>query len=432
MKKIVCVIILTTSLSIIQAQLYFPPNGSNVWDTIAPSDLGWCQNKIDSLYDFLNATNSKAFVLLKDGEIVLEKYFNGHSSSTNWYWASAGKTLTAFMVGIAQQENFLNINDTTSSYLGQGWTNCTPSLEEKITIWHQLTMNSGLDDGVADNFCTIDTCLQYLSDAGARWAYHNAPYTLLDQVLENATSQALNIYTHLKVKSPIGMDGLYVQQGYNNVYLSTARSMARFGLLILNNGAWDGNQIMTDSIYFNQMISTSQNLNNSYGFLWWLNGKSNYMLPQTQIVFNGSITPQAPNDMIAALGLNGQIINVVPSQNIVWIRMGDSPSNSLVPNNYNDDIWSYINDLPCNTSDINETNLKISVYPNPVGNFISLNSLGNQSVSKFELINMYGQIIRKGMYENKIDIGSESPGVYLLRIYDSETHFLKTLKVIKR
>ena len=109
MKKIVCVIILTTSLSIIQAQLYFPPNGSNVWDTIAPSDLGWCQNKIDSLYDFLNATNSKAFVLLKDGEIVLEKYFNGHSSSTNWYWASAGKTLTAFMVGIAQQENFLNI-----------------------------------------------------------------------------------------------------------------------------------------------------------------------------------------------------------------------------------------------------------------------------------------------------------------------------------
>ena len=47
--------------------------------------------------------------------------------------------------------------------------------------------------------------------------------------------------------------------------------------------------------------------------------------------------------------------------------MGDSPSNSLVPNSYNNDIWSYINDLPCNTSAINETNLKISVYPNPIG-----------------------------------------------------------------
>ena len=47
MKKIFCVIILSTSLSIIQAQLYFPPNGSNVWDTIAPTDLGWCQNQID-------------------------------------------------------------------------------------------------------------------------------------------------------------------------------------------------------------------------------------------------------------------------------------------------------------------------------------------------------------------------------------------------
>ena len=49
-----------------------------------------------------------------------------------WYWASAGKSLTAFMVGIAQQENYLSISDTTSDYLGQGWTNCTQSQEEKI------------------------------------------------------------------------------------------------------------------------------------------------------------------------------------------------------------------------------------------------------------------------------------------------------------
>ena len=329
------------------AQLYFPSNSSSVWDTVSPASLGWCQTNIDSMYSFLDSNNTKAFILLKDGKIVLEEYFDGHTPSSNWYWASAGKTLTAFMVGIAQQENYLSITDTTSTYLGQGWTSCSPLQEEKISIWHQLTMTSGLDDGVADPYCTIDTCLTYFSDAETRWAYHNAPYTLLDQVMENATGQTLNSYTTQKLKDPIGMTGFYVQQAFNNVFFSTARSMARFGLLILNNGNWDGTQIMTDTNYFNNMVTTSQNLNESYGYLWWLNGKNTYMLPQTQFVFNGSISPNAPNDMIAALGLNAQYINVVPSQNMVWIRMGNAPDNSLVPTALNDDIWKYINDLDC-------------------------------------------------------------------------------------
>ena len=143
-----------------QAQaLYFPPIGSTQWDTISPNSLGWCQNNIDSLYQFLDVNNTKAFILLKDGKIVLENYFGGFAQNDPWYWASAGKTITSFMTGIAQQEGFLNITDTTSSYLGNGWTACSSAKEEKITIRNQLTMTSGLDDGVADPYCTLDTCL---------------------------------------------------------------------------------------------------------------------------------------------------------------------------------------------------------------------------------------------------------------------------------
>ena len=68
--------------------------------------------------------------------IVLEKYFGTHTPSSVWYWASAGKTLTALAVGIAQQESYLNIHDTTSSYLGNGWTSMPLSQEQKITIKH--------------------------------------------------------------------------------------------------------------------------------------------------------------------------------------------------------------------------------------------------------------------------------------------------------
>ncbi|MEY3437949.1 MAG: hypothetical protein RL265_534 [Bacteroidota bacterium] len=193
---------------------YFPPNTGDTWDTIHPASLNWCEERIDSLYTFLAAQNSKGFILLKDGKIVLEQYFNGHSATSPWYWASAGKTLTSFLVGIAQQENYLSISDTTSMYLGTGWTNCTPEQEEKITIWNQLTMTSGLDDGVPDHYCTLDTCLNYLANPGTRWAYHNGPYTLLDNVIESAVGMTLNQYATQKLKNPTGMTGSFFQVDY--------------------------------------------------------------------------------------------------------------------------------------------------------------------------------------------------------------------------
>ena len=143
---LICLTVLLLPATAATQSLYFPPNSGNTWDTISPQSLGWCQPKIDSLYDFLELQNTKAFIVLKDGKIVLEQYFGTHTQNDPWYWASAGKTLTAFMTGIAQQEGFLSIDDTTSQYLGTGWTSCTQAQEEKITIRDQLSMTSGLND----------------------------------------------------------------------------------------------------------------------------------------------------------------------------------------------------------------------------------------------------------------------------------------------
>lgn len=420
MKRIhMFIVALFVCLNLNAQSLYFPPTTTSVWDTLSPSTLGYCQPKIDSLYDFLEAENTKAFILLKDGKIVLEKYFGTHTQSSLWQWASAGKTITSFMVGIAQQEGYLSIGDTTATYLGQGWTDCTPTQEEKITILHQLTMTSGLDDGVADHFCTLDTCLVYKADAGTRWAYHNGPYTLLDKVIENATGLSLNSYTTQKLKNPTGMTGSFVPVGYNNVFFSSARSMARFGLLILNNGNWDGNQIMTDATYFNQMVNTSQALNQSYGYLWWLNGKASYMLPQTQFVFPGSLCTNAPSDMIVAAGKGGQFLNIVPSQNLVWLRMGDEPNNSLVPFLLNDDIWAYVNDLQCNTIGIDNQdaqNNMIQLFPNPSNDILHIKSA--KQISKIEILNLHGQVLKttEPITENiSISIYDLSEGFYVVK-----------------
>ena len=325
---------------------YFPPLNGTEWTAATPESLGWTTANIQPLYDYLEAQQTRAFIVLKNGKIVLEKYFGQNlqgtapfSQASQWYWASAGKTLTGFIVGKAQQEGLLNINSKSSQYLGIGWTSEPVAKENLITVRHQLTMTSGLDDGVADVDNTTPASLIYKADAGTRWAYHNAAYTLLQKVVSNATSQTFPNYFDAKLKTKIGMDGQWVPNGYENIYWSTARSMARYGLLISSKAKWDGVDILGDSVYYNAMINTSQNINPSYGYLWWLNGKTSYMAPTTQVVFPGYLTPNAPADMYAAIGKNGQLINIVPSKGLVVIRMGDNSNNNQVSIGLENDIW---------------------------------------------------------------------------------------------
>jgi CubicO group peptidase (beta-lactamase class C family) len=163
---------------------------------------------------------------------------------------------------------------------------------------------------------------------------------MLDKVVENASGTTYNNYFQQKIRNRIGLNGLWLPSGYNNVYYSNARSMARYGLLLLNKGKWDQAPILNDSNYFNAQVSSSQSLNLSYGYLTWLNGKTSHMLPATQFVFTGSIAPNAPADMYAALGKNDQKIYVVPSQNLVVIRMGESAGNvHLAVSSFDNELW---------------------------------------------------------------------------------------------
>jgi CubicO group peptidase (beta-lactamase class C family) len=317
---------------------YFP--STNTWETTTPASLNWNTTALNDLYTYLQQKNTKAFIMLKNGKIVTEQYFGTFTADSNWQWASAGKTMTALLVGIAQEQGILNINHKTSQYLGTGWTSLPLVKENLITIKHQLSMTTGLDDGVADNHCTTPSCLQYKADAGQRWAYHNAPYTVLDQVIEKASGLSYNQYFQQKIRDRIGMNGLWIKLGYNNVYFSNARSMARFGLLLLAKGKWNGTPILVDTNYLSAQINSSQSINPSYGYLTWLNGKTSYMVPTIQLSLNGNLVPNAPADLYAALGKDDQKIYVVPSQGLVVIRMGESAGQSqLAISSFDNELW---------------------------------------------------------------------------------------------
>ncbi|RZS98207.1 serine hydrolase domain-containing protein [Cecembia calidifontis] len=334
------------------SNLYFPPISGNNWERLDPKELNWNLQELDKLDDLLEANGTRAFILLKKGKIVREVYFGRRiannlpfDQNSQWYWASAGKTLTAFLIGMAQEEGKLLLTDPSTDYLGAGWTSMTREQEKKITIWHQLTMTTGLDDRVQDKDDFSPENLKYLAEPGSRWAYHNAPYTLLDKVLEGATGSNLNQYYRQKLGEKIGMTGTWQKLGYNNVFFSDARSMARFGLLVLAKGEWAGEKILRDEKYFREMVNSSQNLNEGYGYLWWLNKKSTFMVPYLQVRIPGSFAPNAPSDMICGLGKDGQYVCVVPSMDLVLVRLGTNPDDAAVPFTFLDDIWKTLRNI---------------------------------------------------------------------------------------
>jgi hypothetical protein len=70
---------------------YFPPVGSSEWQSSSPSSLGWNESPINDLYTYLQSKGTKAFIVLKDGKIVIEKYFGSFTVDSNWYWPRQAK-----------------------------------------------------------------------------------------------------------------------------------------------------------------------------------------------------------------------------------------------------------------------------------------------------------------------------------------------------
>lgn len=420
MRKYCYLLLLLSTVTTIQAQNYFPPINGNSWDTIGPATFGIQQNDIDSALAYLGRNDSKAFIVLKDGKILHEHYFGNFTRDSVWYWASAGKSLTAFAVGMAQDQGHLNIDSPSARYLGSGWTSLTSQQENQITVRNQLSMTSGLDDNVINDNCDSPACLQYLAAPGTRWAYHNAPYRLVHSAVGAASGQSWQQYFNQQISVRTGITGLWL----DHVLYSKARSMARFGLLMLANGVWNGDTLLRDTAYLHAMIRPSQTLNPAYGYLWWLNGQNSFMLPDVQIQFPGSLIPQAPAELVMGLGKNDQKLYLLPSRNLVIIRMGNG-GGSEVPILFDREFWPYLNAiLPQGnpTSVASEARRPLELYPNPVeaGQKLSLKLPAGQYNCYWRSIS--GQVVQTDRIAGTAQlIAPSASGLFILECIDLKT-----------
>ena len=328
--------------------LYFPPT-SGAWAHVDPASAGWDVRALDAAFDYARSAHSSSVVILLNGRILAEREWEvdgparyarmriGKTSDGRVIEdvASAQKSLVAFLAGIAEGRDKLDLSAPVDRYLGPGWSKADRSAESAITVRHLMTMTSGLNDS-----------LIFLQHAGDTWQYNTGAYSRMIGVIEKAVGTDIQTFTHDTLTGPVGMtDSRWLPRPWsagndaaNSIGLATTgRDLARFGLLILAGGKWDGKDLLQNPTYLRQMLSPSQDLNPSYGLLWWLNGQQRFQLAGAAASRQGSLIPAAPRDLVAAQGALDRKCYIVPSLGLVVTRLGDQTGEA-----FNSEFWKLL------------------------------------------------------------------------------------------
>ena len=201
-----------------------------------------------------------------------------------------------------------------------------------------------MTSGLTPDICTDPECLDFLYDAGEDWDYNQAALYKLMDVLAAASGMEYIEYFEQELINPLN---LKAEVRTNLLMYATPRDLAKFGLLMLAEGRWENDTLMTDTAYFQKMLQPSQLHNPSYGYLWWLNGEGSYIQPGDDHTLQPiDIVQTAPDDMYFAYGTNDIKMYVCPSMELVIVRTGKKsyPFNNL-SNPFDEDLWLRVMDL---------------------------------------------------------------------------------------
>ncbi|MDX2381619.1 MAG: serine hydrolase [Acidimicrobiia bacterium] len=301
-------------------------------------DAGFSEDQIGEASDVAERANSNCLLIVRDGRIVHEEYNRGTNTATNQEVFSATKTVTALLVGIAQDRGLLSIGDPVSAYIDE-WVG-TPS--EDVTIRDLLTNASGrYHDIPSDYISLIDAAdrsdfamsLDQQHEPGTVWAYNNAAIQNLETVLQRATGTDVGGFANEALFSRLGMDAVFGRDEVGNPTRffgldAGCRDMAAFGQLLLDDGLWGDERIVSGD-FVDEMTTPGTSLNAVYGYLTWLNAADGWTHPSPSVDTSGAAWPSAPPDAFAAMGFGQQVVLVMPSSDTVVVRLG--PLDELPP-----------------------------------------------------------------------------------------------------
>ena len=312
--------------------------------------------ELDSAYntatipaDFMSVIDSNdthAFLVIQNGKLLFEKYWDGYDSARLSGSFSAAKSIVSLLIGIALDEGKIkSLDEPVGNYVEHFKTNGL----ENVTIKHLLTMSSGTNYMESDkSYFSMNAYAYYGDDLehmvekmekkeepGQFWQYRSGDTQVLGFVVEKAFGKDISALVEERFYQPMGAenDALWLLDGEEKrekafcCFNASARDYARFGQLVLNKGNWNGKQIVSEN-YVTEATTPATFLkdrdeNNQpvdfYGYQYW-------------ILKHSGVTAIAQN------GLFGQYVYIIPEKNAVVVRLGESkvikPIHHFQPENY--------------------------------------------------------------------------------------------------
>lgn len=312
------------------------------WTVGDPATHGFDPALLEDAVAYAESEESHCLLVVKDGELVLERYFGDATEQTPMKSWSVAKSHVSAIVGIALARGELgSIDDSIAEYLPE----LAGDPREAVTLRHLLSMTAGLYTGVLDDmagmFGAEDMTAKALAvelqhDPGTAWEYSNVAVQLFEPIFRGLGTRA-DDYAREHVWEPIGMDAEWLTDPAGNPALymnviASCRDHARFGYLMLQRGCWEGEQIVPEA-WVEQAAMASQDMNDGYGHFFWRGaGDPTLDLVDSTPLDRGALHPGAPEDSFCAVGLGSQFIEVVPSLDLVVVRMGHAAVEDLEGN----------------------------------------------------------------------------------------------------
>ena len=278
----------------------------------SPEQAGFSSDGIADAKAYADSLGSKAVMLIHDGAIVTEWGNTDELAPV----ASIRKSMFSALIGIAEHEGAID----TSSTMGElGITDSTPltPLEKRATVRDLLISSSGVylpasGEGPGNNKPPRGS-----AEPGEQWYYNNWDFNVLASIYEQQTGMGMYEALGEKLAEPVGMEnydinwGSYRYQPNRSEHASfhlwmTARDMARFGLLYLNNGRWGDEQIVPESWVEesgNVLIDVPYEPVAGFGLSWWV--------PAGQLM---------QYDTYLASGAGSQVVMVIPELDMVYVQ----------------------------------------------------------------------------------------------------------------
>ena len=323
---------------------YWPTKG---WKTCAPEAVGMDSQKLTKAIEYaaVPEVNTEGLVVIKNGYIVAEAYFGSFQRDSKHVSHSMAKSFTSAMIGIAIDQKLIpGIDEKLCKYYEEWDCSDKDDFRSRITIRHALTLTSGLkwyEDWSKWDPTTNDALkmgasghfVKYMSDRiglhepGERFIYSTGDPMLLSLVIQEATGMSAFEYARKNIFEPLNISNVrwdMDRDGYTSTawgLYTTIRDYAKFGYLYLNKGCWEDRQIVSrEWVEKSTTTDPSVKMWKAYGYLWHVN------LP---IRLNALLGSNIPSDSYMAEGVFGQNIFVLPSKNLVIVRVANQKNSHL-------------------------------------------------------------------------------------------------------